>query len=252
MQRNHSFPDASPALRFIPTLTGCAMQKSFTLTLLLVLTACFFCSAVAGADQTPTTAPAMTITPTVGPPTTRVLVSGFGFDPYATVDIYFDTTDLAQATTNAAGAFGGGGSLQGGIAVQAPASAVPGTHWIMALERSGQKLARKPFLVRTDWAQFHFGPSHNGLNPYENVLSPATVGGLGVNWSYQTAGPVSSSPAVASGVVYVGSWDNNVYALNASTGALLWQYATGGGSSLPRGWPTAWCMSALMTGTCTP
>jgi hypothetical protein len=31
----------------------------------------------------------------------------------------------------------------------------------------------------------------------------------------------------ANGVVYVGSDDNNVYALNASTGALLWSYTTG-------------------------
>ena len=39
---------------------------------------------------------------------------------------------------------------------------------------------------------------------------------------------VVSSPAVANGVVYVGSYDGNVYALNASTGALLWSYTTGG------------------------
>ena len=38
-----------------------------------------------------------------------------------------------------------------------------------------------------------------------------------------------SSPAVANGVVYVGSNDGNVYALNASTGAMLWSYTTGGG-----------------------
>ena len=228
MQRNRSFADASPALRFSPLGSSRAMQKSFTLTLLLLLTACLLCSTVARAKQTPTTAPAVTITPTVGPPTTRVLVSGFGFDPYATVDIYVDTTDLAQTTTDGAGAFGGGGSFQGGIAVLAPASAVPGNHWITALERSGQKLARKSFLVRTDWAQFHFGPDHTGLNPYENVLSPSTVGGLGLKWSYQTAGPVRSSPAVVNGVVYVGSDDNNLYALNATTGALLWKYTTGG------------------------
>jgi outer membrane protein assembly factor BamB len=29
-------------------------------------------------------------------------------------------------------------------------------------------------------------------------------------------------------VVYVGSSDDNIYALNASTGALLWSYTTGG------------------------
>ena len=32
---------------------------------------------------------------------------------------------------------------------------------------------------------------------------------------------------MANGVVYVGSDDNNLYALNASTGALLWKYITG-------------------------
>ena len=37
-----------------------------------------------------------------------------------------------------------------------------------------------------------------------------------------------SSPAVANGVVYVGSDDHNVYALNATTGAKLWNYTTGG------------------------
>jgi len=204
------------------------MQRSFTLTLLLLLAAGLLCSTAARAEDTLTTAPAVTITPTVGPPTTQVLVSGFGFDPYATVDIYFDITHLAQTTTNAAGAVGGGGSFQGGIPVQAPASAIPGDHWITALERSGQKLARRSFLVRTDWAQFLFGPDHPGWNPYENVLSAANVGGLGLRWSFQTGGIVSSSPAVATGMVYVGSGDKNLYALNASTGVLLWQYTTGG------------------------
>jgi hypothetical protein len=46
-------------------------------------------------------------------------------------------------------------------------------------------------------------------------------------WNYATGGPVGSSPAVVNGVVYVGSDDNNTYALNATTGAKLWNYATG-------------------------
>ena len=37
-----------------------------------------------------------------------------------------------------------------------------------------------------------------------------------------------SSPAVANGVVYVGSFDAKVYALNATTGATLWTATTGG------------------------
>ena len=46
-------------------------------------------------------------------------------------------------------------------------------------------------------------------------------------WSYTTGHvTLASSPAVANGVLYIGS-GNEVYALNASTGAKLWSYATG-------------------------
>ena len=45
-------------------------------------------------------------------------------------------------------------------------------------------------------------------------------------WQFEAEGPVGNSPAVANGVVYFGSFNSGeVYALNASTGALLWQYA---------------------------
>jgi len=36
-----------------------------------------------------------------------------------------------------------------------------------------------------------------------------------------------SSPAVADDKVYIGSWDCKVYCLNADTGALIWDYTTG-------------------------
>ena len=38
---------------------------------------------------------------------------------------------------------------------------------------------------------------------------------------------VWSSPAVVNGVVYIGSDDDNVYALNATSGIQLWNYTTG-------------------------
>ena len=46
-------------------------------------------------------------------------------------------------------------------------------------------------------------------------------------WNYTTGASWFSSPAVSNGVVYVGSFDHNVYALNATTGAKLWNYTTG-------------------------
>jgi outer membrane protein assembly factor BamB len=48
-------------------------------------------------------------------------------------------------------------------------------------------------------------------------------------WNYTTAGIVYSTPAVSSGLVVFGSYDNRVYALNASTGTYIWNYTTSGG-----------------------
>ena len=72
-------------------------------------------------------------------------------------------------------------------------------------------------------------------------------------WSYPTGSRVYSSPAVANGVVYVGSRDDgNVYALKASTGAKMWSYTTGEASTPPRRWSTGWCIWARTTARCTP
>ena len=46
-------------------------------------------------------------------------------------------------------------------------------------------------------------------------------------WRFTTEGWVSSALTVADGVVYVGSNDNHLYALDAATGALLGSYDTG-------------------------
>jgi outer membrane protein assembly factor BamB len=45
-------------------------------------------------------------------------------------------------------------------------------------------------------------------------------------WNYTTGNYVSSAPAVAGGMVFVGSYDYSVYALNASTGVKIWSYKT--------------------------
>jgi hypothetical protein len=63
--------------------------------------------------------------------------------------------------------------------------------------------------------------------PFEVPAYDAAIGQL--LWSAVTGGDIESSPAVANGVVYVGSLDNNLYAFNASTGQLIWSAATGGG-----------------------
>ena len=48
-----------------------------------------------------------------------------------------------------------------------------------------------------------------------------------LKWKFATQGVVHSSPAVAGGVVYFGSWDSYLYALDAATGQEKWKFKTG-------------------------
>jgi len=84
-----------------------------------------------------------------------------------------------------------------------------------------------PITEAVNWSQFHFDLGHTGCNPYEHVLSPANVGNLGPKWKLYSFGQNSSfsSPAVVNGVVYIGTENRGLYALDASTGAVLWDYA---------------------------
>ena len=47
-------------------------------------------------------------------------------------------------------------------------------------------------------------------------------------WTFAVSGWATSAPAVTDGVVYVGSSDNSLYALDAATGSELWSFATEG------------------------
>ena len=82
-----------------------------------------------------------------------------------------------------------------------------------------------PAAAQYDTMQFHYNVQHTG--DYSPVAGPVPSNGQ-LLWNYTTSGSVESPPAVANGVVYVGSTDNNTYALNATTGAKLWSYTTGG------------------------
>ena len=46
-------------------------------------------------------------------------------------------------------------------------------------------------------------------------------------WNFTTGNFIDSSPAIADGYIYVGSDDNNLYCLNQTTGGFIWSYTTG-------------------------
>jgi len=167
--------------------------------------------------------PAVSLSRASGPPTSKLLVSGSGFKPDAEIDIYFDTKDEAAVVTDGSGSFSG-------IAVVASASALPGTHWVSAVGRSGETGVQTEFEVQTNWNEFH-RPNMKRFNPYENVLNVQNVGKLALKWKYTGGGCcMFASPAVVDGVVYAASaqvFSGYVFALDARNGALKWTYDTG-------------------------
>ncbi len=65
---------------------------------------------------------------------------------------------------------------------------------------------------------FRGGPNHLG------VYNSSAPDQLSLRWAFKTGGPIVSSPSVADGVVYVGSADRNLYAVEAATGRLRWKF----------------------------
>jgi len=85
-------------------------------------------------------------------------------------------------------------------------------------------VATVPAAAQYDAMQYRYNAAHTG--DYSPVAGSNMSNGQ-LTWSFTTGSVVLSSPAVANGVVYVGSEDNNVYALNATTGANVWTFTTG-------------------------
>jgi outer membrane protein assembly factor BamB len=78
-----------------------------------------------------------------------------------------------------------------------------------------------PISTVSNWAMFRADPSHS---------STASVGpsNLTLAWKYTTKGSIISSPSIVNGIVYAGSQDKNVYAIDAQNGNLIWNYSTEG------------------------
>ncbi|MBA4323417.1 MAG: hypothetical protein C0408_11430, partial [Odoribacter sp.] len=84
--------------------------------------------------------------------------------------------------------------------------------------------AMSHFVLAANWTTFRANYERTGF------VQEQAEGALTFKWKYNTAQPIISSPIVVNSVVYVGSRNGVLYALNADTGGLVWQYAsqTGG------------------------
>lgn len=88
--------------------------------------------------------------------------------------------------------------------------------------RFSELVAWSNALTGSDWPMFGHDLQHTG---YSASPAPSTNQTL---WNYTVGGFIASSPAIANGKVYVGSYDYKFYCLDAATGAHIWNYTTGG------------------------
>lgn len=86
--------------------------------------------------------------------------------------------------------------------------------------------------ARADWLTMGFDVAHTGFNPAETALGVATAPALRQQWARNLGAPILTQPTVARGVstaygpldlVYAGTQTGLLAALNAATGAPIWQ-----------------------------
>ena len=66
---------------------------------------------------------------------------------------------------------------------------------------------------------FRSNPAHTGVYPGRAILGEPKL-----KWKFQTSGEIIASPTVDHGIVYVGSTDGNLYAVDAQSGLLRWKF----------------------------
>jgi outer membrane protein assembly factor BamB len=65
--------------------------------------------------------------------------------------------------------------------------------------------------------------------PAQRQITPDNAAELELAWDFPAGAGVTAGPVVTDDFVYVGSWDNTLYALDPRTGALKWQFRIEGG-----------------------
>jgi len=83
-----------------------------------------------------------------------------------------------------------------------------------------------------DWSAYLFGPAHSSWNPLATAITPENAGDLVQAWQWtpdppalpgQPVGSLFASPTVFNGRVYIGTNSGDFYALEVSSGEVVWK-----------------------------
>ena len=73
-----------------------------------------------------------------------------------------------------------------------------------------------------DWHTFMYDLDFSGISPDKTLKPP-----LDLLWKFKTGGPLYASPVIANGILYIGSTDGKLYALDAKQWGIKWVFDAG-------------------------
>lgn len=73
-----------------------------------------------------------------------------------------------------------------------------------------------------DWHTFMYDLGFSGMSPDKSLEPP-----LKLLWKFKTGGPLYASPVIANGILYIGSTDGKLYALDAKQWGIKWVFNAG-------------------------
>lgn len=88
--------------------------------------------------------------------------------------------------------------------------------------------------THVNWAQYLYSASHTSDNQAATIITPANAANLKLAWVFKpSAAPVAdlggfySSPTVYDGIIYIGARNGYFYAINETSGAVIWSQFIG-------------------------
>ncbi len=100
----------------------------------------------------------------------------------------------------------------------------------MALAALGLTVGASP-AAAIDWPMYGFNRQRTGENPFESIITPSTVAGLHMLWSFDLGAVTIMQPVLAAGVivngspkdlVYMGAEHGDLYAIDVASVRMVW------------------------------
>jgi outer membrane protein assembly factor BamB len=83
-------------------------------------------------------------------------------------------------------------------------------------------LASAPVVAADEWPAYLYDLAHSSFNRTETTLTRSNAGTLEQAWSTKVYAPVVAGATISDGVLYVGEWAGNFYAIDVKTGIPKW------------------------------